>query len=165
MAILVSFCQINLFGFNLGRFISAFVTVEATLLIGVTGGAVAGLICTIGLSLFTKDFSLGGVVVAVSGFIAGVFRPVGRVVDASMFVGVYLLGCAFFGGLNIQSLIEVIIAAVLAVIVSSSEILKTIGINKVKSINNDIKINDDVALKLQFTANTLLDLQHLQGKL
>lgn len=159
MAVLVSFCQINLFGFNLGRFISAFVTVEATLLIGVTGGAIAGLICTIGLSLFTKDFSLGGVVVAVSGFIAGVFRPVGRAVEASMFVGVYLLGCAFFGGLNVQSLIEVIIAVVLAAVVPSSKILKTIGINKVKSVNNNIKVNDDVALKLQFTANTLLDLQ------
>lgn len=160
IAVLIAFCNLNFASFNFGRFLAAVLVIQAAILIGVTGGAAVGIIVTIGLALFTKDFAIIGAIVTVSGFMAGIFKPVGKAIQAAAFIGTYLLGCGFFGGLSINSFIEVFIASCVAYLVPIDIFQGIIEKNRIKNFNSNFMANDDMALKLQFTAKTLLDLQN-----
>lgn len=160
IAVLISLCNLNFANFNFGRFLAAILVIQAAILIGVSGGAAVGIIVTIGLALFTKDFAIIGAIITVSGFIAGIFKPVGKTVQAIAFVGTYLLGCGFFGGLSISSFIEIFIASCVAYILPIDIFTGVIERDSFKKFNSNFMANDDMALKLQFTAKTLLDLQN-----
>lgn len=160
VAVLISLCNLNFANFNFGRFLAAILVIQAAILIGVSGGAAVGIVVTIGLALFTKDFAMVGAIITVSGFVAGIFKPVGKTVQSIVFIGTYLLGCGFFGGISINSLIEICIAACIACIIPTDVFKGIDGKNSLKNFNSNFMANDDMALKLQFTAKTLLDLQN-----
>ena len=159
VAVLISLCNLNFSNFNFGRLLAAILVIQAAILVGVSGGAAVGIIATIGLVLFTKDFAIIGAIITVSGFIAGIFKPLGKAVQSTVFIGTYLLGCGFFGGISINSFIEICIAACVACIIPVDIFKNIIGKNSLKNFNSNFIGNDDMSLKLQFTAKTLLDLQ------
>ena len=160
IAFLVAFCNLSFFGLNFGRLMSAIFAAESAILAGAGGGAVVGIIATIGLALFTKDFALVGSILTVSGFISGIFKMAGRFFQSMVFILTYLLGCGFFGGVSVNSLLEVSIASCFACVFPVKNFLGLVSKNRFSKINDRLVANDEVALKLQFTAKTLLDLQN-----
>ena len=159
IAFLVAFCNLSFFGLNFGRLLSAILVAESAILAGAGGGAVVGIVATIGLALFTKDFALVGAILTVSGFISGIFNMAGRFFQSMVFVLTYLLGCGFFGGVSVNTLVEVSIASCFVCIFPVKNFLGLFAKNRFSRINDRLVANDEVALKLQFTAKTLLDLQ------
>lgn len=160
-SILLSLCSLSLFGFNLGRLTAAVCIVGAAMTVGVSGSAVCGLLCTIALTLYTKDFATCGAIFAVSGFLAGAFRPLNKGVQAVLFVGTTLLCGAFIGGFQVQMLVEATVGGVIALFLPFDRVMfnrstETLAVRK----NTDIGMANDLALRLQFTAGTLMELQH-----
>lgn len=158
ISMLLALCEFSFFGFNVGRFACALLVTAAAMLMGASASSVCGLLCAIALALCTKDFALIGGVLAVSGFLSGIFRPLGKPTQVIMMIGVFLLCSAFLGGLTLQNLIECIVASVAACFIPARWIPQFASETNVSTIN-DVHLTDDLALKLQFTARTLLDLQ------
>lgn len=158
IALLLSLSQADINGFNIGVTVAAFLTIGGAVFYGGVGGSVIGLLCMIALSLYTKNYAVMGAVLAVSGFISGVFKPLGKLVQSIMFIGVYLLASAFIGGLTVQGFCEVSIAAIAAFVIPNRFIHNVRG-KYSAGIKEDTASTDDLSLKLEFTARTLLDLQ------
>lgn len=157
-SIILTLSQMSWSEFNLGQFIAILFTLIAAISFGASGGSITGLLCCVTLVLFTKNFALFGGVLAVSGFISGIFKPIGKVLQSIMFVGMFLICSAFLGGLTMQVMVEVIICAIIAPLLPTHLLLNKNIEAAPESISNE-NFTDDLSLKLKFTAHTLLDLQ------
>lgn len=157
---LISFCNINFIGFNVGRIIAIFFIIQAFLLYGFSYACVSGVIITIGFALFTKDFAKFGVVLAVSGFMAGIFRYAGKVFQIIMFFTTYIFCCIFFGGLNVQSVLEVFLVCFVNALLPKKYLLNIFSNAKAQQKSDRVKLNDEISLKLKFAANVILDLKN-----
>lgn len=158
IAVILSISQIEVLGFNIGVILAATLTIIAADNFGCTGGSIVGLLTTVSLCLYTKNYALIGGVIAVSGFISGIFKPLGKLVQSFMYIGIYMLSTAFVGGLSIQGLLEVAVASIIAFMVPVKGVDRILKIKELKK-KIEPKMSDDISFKLEFTAKTLLDLQ------
>lgn len=160
--VLISICNISFFGFNLGRLAAAVCIMGAASSVGAAGGAVCGLVCTIALGLYTKDFALCGAIYSVAGLTAGVFKPLSRGVQAVLFVGTVALCGAFIGGLQSQALIEAAVGAIIALFIPFERVLNIKSSGQLAQTNiSTLQPTNDLAARLEFTAGTLVELQNL----
>lgn len=160
IAILISLCSFNFFGVNFGKLFALLFVLEALVLIGIGSVAVVGVSSIIGLVLFTKSFATFAIVITVSGFLTAVFNNLGKLFKLLIFNAVFFLCSIFWGGLQVNSLIEVFVASVLIYFLPLSFLEELFSKNRLENVKSKIKLNDELSLKLQFTARTLLDLQN-----
>ena len=160
LAILISLCYFNIFDFNLGRLFSIFLVQQALLCIGIGGVCVVSLAIAIGLILFTKNFAPFAIILAISGFLTGVFSSVGRVAKLLIMNGLFFLCSIFWGGLNLSNLIELFVVSIFVAFVPLEFVEDFFSKNKLDKIKSKFHLNDELSFKLQFIACTLLDLQN-----
>lgn len=159
IAVLISLCSFNFLGVNFGKLFSLFFILEALVLIGIGSVAVVGVCSIVGLALFAKNFAVFGVIIAVSGFLSAVFSSLSRFFKLVVFNLIFFICAIFWGGLQINSLLEVFIASVLVYVFPISFFEGLFSKNSLSKIKSKVKLNDELSFKLQFTAKTLLDLQ------
>ncbi len=158
--ILISLCNISVYDFNFGRLVCALIALQILLVYEVNFTAIFGMISIISLTLFNKEFAKYGVVVAIASFFASIFKRTGKIFQIVIFCFMYCFCCVFFGGFNIVCLGEVIVASAVCVFIPVVDINLLSLKRNAKDIYKNGKINDNLAVKLKFAADILLDLQN-----
>lgn len=160
IAVLIAFCNLQFFSYNFGRFFCDFVVIQILVSFGINYSAAAGIFATIAFSLFTKDFSKFGVILTISGFLASVFKAVGKFFQIFMFVFIYIFCSMFFGGICVESLVEIFVAAFFSLIIPKNFLANFFNFKVAKNYEQKTNLNDEISLKLHFASNMLLELQN-----
>ncbi len=159
MVFLIAMCGVNFLNLNLGRFISIILILNILILFKIGVVAIAGISIIISLVLFNRNFAPFSITIAICGFITSIFIDLNRFTKILIFNFIFILSALFWGGFQINCLIEIVVASVLTNFIPLKFLENLFNKTKVKPLISNYKINDELSFKLQFTAGTLLDLQ------
>lgn len=156
----IALMDINLFGFRLGLIAGILAVYIVIYQYGVVGGAVGGILVSLAFNLYSTDFLYLSAIVTVCALIAGVFQPLGRLVQTAVFLSVSLFG-VFIIGVTLDKLfflMDVMIASGIFFMIPRQKLafLDTAGLK----VTIDHAMKDNIESRLNFAAQTITDLQY-----
>lgn len=160
--LLMALSGIQVGGLNIARFIGAACIMVAVYRLGYSGGAVAAILFTIAMVLYEPSTAVSAGSFIISAFLAGVFKPFGKIgqaavfLSASTFIGIVLGSDA----VSTANLLEVLGGVILFMLIPDKVYQKFDSRKAVQRADPDISgIKEQLSHKLRFTAKTLVDLQ------
>jgi len=162
----IALCGVEVFGNNVGRILTVFLILGAAYCGGLSGCAVISVSAAIALSLYDPSYAIIGGVYVAAGFIAGVFRPIGKIGQIAAFILVNVFGLFVVKAdqTAIYSLLDVLIGTTAFMLVPE-RVLKKVRFPSTEAAA-PIDVTDSrngISAKLDFASKTLLDLQKSIG--
>jgi stage II sporulation protein E len=158
--ILISACNVEIFTLNLGIVLGILAILIFMNKLGGVGGAISGIIVAISLTLFDKNLALLSGVLLVSGFLAGEFKPLGKIPQIAIFISTFSFGIIIID-VNIVSfsfMINILFSTFFFLTIKDSFLDKVVSVSSMNStINSDAY--QGISSKLNFASNTLYDLK------
>lgn len=160
MIAVIGLCGVKLYGFNLGIIFGTLCLFVTVTHFGLNGAAVDGIILAISLCLYSVDFLPISAVLLVSGFLAGLFRIIGKFGQIAVF-----LACAVFSafviGISLDMLFYLMCMLIAAgLYLSIPERLFSYFNTAVIQEEQDFGIRSHIEHRLEFAAETIQDLQN-----
>lgn len=147
-------------GFSLGIVAAAACLFIAAQKLGAVGAACAGVVLAIGINLYSTEYLPISVTLAVSALFAGLFRPVGRVTQAAVFLSVSLFS-SFIIGMDLDMLfwqMDLLLGCGVYFLIPR-QWLDLFDFAQVQN-QADQNMKDNIGARLDFAAQTISDLQH-----
>lgn len=163
VAVIISISGVSLFGFNLARILGVILVVSAAVYLNAAASAEIGIIITLGLTLYNPSLAISAGVLIVTGYLTGIFRPLGKLAQVLLFLGLNLFAGAFLGAQFVtpMNLAEAAVGAGIFLLLPRGWITRfaadSRSIPKLSSSGDELTA--ELSSKLMFTATTLLDLQ------
>lgn len=156
---IVALMDITVFGFRLGLIAGALAIYIVIYQFGAIGGAVGGILVSLAFNLYSTEFLYLSGIITVCALVAGVFQPVGRLVQTAVFLSMSLFG-VFIVGINLDKLfflMDIIIAAGIFFMIPKRafSVFDTAGLK----VRIDHGMKDNIESRLNFAAQTISDLQ------
>lgn len=130
---------------------------------GYSGGMLVAVLFTISMTLYRTDASVSAGMLIIAAFVAGVFQPLGKVPQATMFIATCTFGAVILGTEEIttMNMIEIFLgtAAFFALPERLYQKLNQRGQGNISDLQMEGDFRNGLTSKLNFTANTLMELQ------
>ncbi|MGI5958706.1 MAG: SpoIIE family protein phosphatase [Massiliimalia sp.] len=147
-------------GFSFGIIAASASVLIAAEKFGAVGASACGVILAIGINLYSTEYlSICSILVAAA-FFAGMFRPVGRVTQAAVFLSISLFG-AFIVGMSLSMLflqMDILLGCGVYFLIPKRW-LSVFDFVQIQS-QSDQSMKDNIGARLDFAAQTIADLQH-----
>ncbi len=158
---IIALCGVELYGNSLGRILSVIAILVAAYCGGIGGCAVISISAAIAMALYQPELALIGGVYVVAGFLAAVFRPVGRIGQLAIFISSNLFGLFVVkaSGNAIYSLLDVLIGTTVFLLIPERALGKLRFPTKATVPVDVSPTQSGISAKLGFASKTLLDLQ------
>ena len=159
-AVLLGICNIQFYYLNLGRIIAILVILISARKKGISGGAVSSVITGIVLTFYDSNFMVSSGLLISAGFMAGVFMPLGKLIQSAIFIAINTLGVLLLKD-NIYlltSMVDVFAATTLFMFVPE-RIVNLVAGQKSIPLPNSMQPQNTLSSRLEFSSKTLADLQ------
>lgn len=160
---IVSLCTVSIYQLNLGIVFGTVCLYIIISRLGAVGGAVGGILLALSLNLYSMDFINLSAIVLVAGFLAGIFKMLGKLGQVAIFLSVSVF-CTFIVGLNMNMLFHLV-----SIVIASGLFLaipeRMLSWFAIAGLNNDSRqqdstMKDNIENRLSFAAETIRDLQN-----
>lgn len=162
----VALCGVELFGNSLGRILSVFLILGSAYCGGISGCAVISISAAMALALYNPEYAVIGGIYVAAGFIAAVFRPIGKVGQIAAFILVNVFGLFVVKADSgaIYSLLDVLIGTTAFMLVPERMLQKVRFPAAENAAPVDVSPGQNgISAKLDFASKTLLDLRESIG--
>ena len=158
---IIALCGVEIYGNSLGRILSVIAILGAAYCGGIGGCAAVSISAAIAMALYNPEFALIGGIYVVAGFIAAVFRPVGRIGQIAVFISANVFGLFVVkaSGSAIYSLLDVLIGTTVFMLVPEKTLARIKFPSKAAAPVDVSPTQSGISAKLGFASKTLLDLQ------
>lgn len=162
----VALSGVEVFGNSLGRILSVFLILGAAYCGGISGCAVIAISAAMALALYNPDYAVIGGIYVAAGFIAAVFRPIGKVGQVAVFVLVNVFGLFVVKADSraIYSMLDVLIGTTFFMLVPERALAKVRFPSSENAVPVDLSSGQGgISAKLEFASKTLQDLRESIG--
>ncbi|MCL2014342.1 MAG: serine/threonine-protein phosphatase [Oscillospiraceae bacterium] len=158
--LLTSLCSIGVFSMNAGRSLAALAVLVFARRKGASGAAVCSIAAGISLVLHDPEFTVNAGLLITAGFLAGVFRPLGKPGQIAIFVFVNIFGALIIGKdpLLGGGIFDVFAATVIFMFLPE-RIYSFIGAAQTAGVRASAQPQNSLSSKLDFSSRTLADIQ------
>lgn len=152
--LILSLSSVNLFVFNIGRIIGAYVVLAAAKKYRYVGGAVCGILTSFGVVLSSEDLGTAAMFLAVAGLMTGFFSEFNNLVMAFFFISVNAVGQMILGLDENAFMMEadVIVGSILFVLIPITFLNNMF----VRTDENEVHISNVMKSRFSFVTNSLM---------
>lgn len=159
MLAVMGFMEFRLGGLEIGMIFASAALFCAVYQLGASGGALAGVVLAIALSLYSTEYITISAVLVVSALISGIFQPLGKFPQTAVFLSVALFS-VFIIGIDLKMLyylMDMILGAGIFLMIPRKyyRLLELAGSN----VENEQSMKENIEYRLHFAANAITDLQ------
>lgn len=156
----LSLAPLELWNFRVARIIGIICICIGMYWIGYAGGVLVAILFTIAMTLYDTNLAVSSGCLIVAAFIGGVFRPLGKIAQVTMFIASATFSAVVLGVEQVTTLdmVEVLLGSAVFFFFPDNILNRLFTKEKIPKVHRTH--TDGMTSKLEFVADSLTDLQH-----